>query len=74
VLYSLRHSFLTMLGASGKVDVWRLAQIAGHSSIAMSMRYVHPQGDAVLDAMALPDGPVFGHTYKTDEEEKRLSA
>ena len=48
VLYSLRHTFLTMLGSSGKVDVWRLAQIAGHSSIAMSMRYVHPQGDAVL--------------------------
>ena len=45
-----------------KVDVWRLAQIAGHSSIAMSMRYVHPQGDPVLDAMALPSGQVFGHT------------
>jgi hypothetical protein len=62
VLYSLRHTFLTALGASGKVDVWRLAQIAGHSSIAMSMRYVHPQGDPVLDAMALPSGHVFGHT------------
>jgi integrase len=42
VLYSLRHTFLTRLGASG-CDVWTLMRIAGHSSIAMSMRYVHPQ-------------------------------
>lgn len=73
VLYSLRHSFLTRLGESG-CDVWRLAQIAGHSSIAMSMRYVHPQGDAVLDAMALPGGHVFGHGAKSEEEERQLSA
>jgi integrase len=51
VLYSLRHTFLTRLGASG-CDVWTLARIAGHSSVAMSARYVHPSEDAVLDAMA----------------------
>jgi len=37
VLYSLRHTFLTRLGESG-CDVWTLARIAGHSSIAMSSR------------------------------------
>jgi len=47
VLYSLRHTFLTRLGASG-CDVWTLARIAGHSSIAMSYRYVHPSEDRVL--------------------------
>jgi len=51
VLYSLRHTFLTRLGQSG-CDVWTLARIAGHSSIVISARYVHPSEDAVLDAMA----------------------
>ena len=51
VLYSLRHTFLTRLGESG-CNVWTLARIAGHSSIAMSGRYVHPSEDSVLNAMA----------------------
>lgn len=42
VLYSLRHTFLTRLGQSG-CDAWTLARIAGHSSIAISSRYVHPR-------------------------------
>ena len=50
VLYSLRHTFLTRLGQSG-CDAWTLARIAGHSSIGMSKRYVHPSEDAVLAAM-----------------------
>ncbi len=50
VLYSLRHTFLTRLGASG-CDVWTLARIAGHSSVAISARYVHPSEDAVLAAV-----------------------
>ena len=50
VLYSLRHTFLTRLGQSG-CDAWTLARIAGHSSISMSKRYVHPSEDAVLDAI-----------------------
>jgi integrase len=51
VLYSLRHTFLTRLGESG-CNVWTLARIAGHSSIQMSARYVHPSEDAVLNAIA----------------------
>ena len=47
VLYSLRHIFLARLGESG-CDAWTLARIAGHSSIAISARYVHPSEDAVL--------------------------
>jgi integrase len=61
VLYSLRHTFLTRLGESG-CDVWTLARIAGHSSIAMSSRYVHPSADKVLDAMALLGGHNIGHS------------
>jgi integrase len=51
VLYSLRHTFLTRLGASG-CDAWTLARIAGHSSVRISTRYVHPGEDAVLSAMS----------------------
>jgi integrase len=61
VLYSLRHTFLTRLGQSG-CDVWTLARIAGHSSINISARYVHPSEDAVLDAMTRLGGHKIGHS------------
>lgn len=60
VLYSLRHTFLTRLGQSG-CDAWTLARIAGHSSIAISSRYVHPSEDAVLTAMSRLGGQSIGH-------------
>jgi integrase len=61
VLYSLRHTFLTRLGESG-CDVWTLARIAGHSSISISSRYVHPSEDAVLAAMSRLGGHKIGHS------------
>jgi len=61
VLYSLRHTFLTRLGESG-CDVWTLARIAGHSSITMSARYVHPSEDAVLNAVEKLSGHKIGHS------------
>lgn len=77
VLYSLRHTFLTRLGSKG-CDVWTLARIAGHSSIAMSKRYVHPDGDAVLAVMDRPDRPEIGHGEETADssatETKQLTA
>lgn len=64
VLYSLRHTFLTRLGESG-CDAWTLARIAGHSSIIISARYVHPSEDAVLTAMSRLGGHNSGHSAKT---------
>ena len=61
VLYSLRHTFLTRLGQSG-CDVWTLARIAGHGSINVSARYVHPSEDAVLDAISKLGGHKIGHS------------
>jgi len=61
VLYSLRHTFLTRLGESG-CDAWTLARIAGHSTISISSRYVHPSDDAVLTAMSRLGGHKIGHT------------
>src|SRR6266581_2628854 len=61
VLYSLRHTFLTRLGASG-CDAWTLARIAGHSSVAMSARYVHPSEDSVLSAVERLSGHNSRHS------------
>jgi len=61
VLYSLRHTFLTRLGESG-CDTWTLARIAGHSSIAISARYVHPSHDSVLAAVERLAGHKIGHS------------
>jgi integrase len=63
VLYSLRHSFLTRLAVSG-CDVWTLSRIAGHASLTMSQRYIHPSEDAVLDAIARLGGHKIGHNQK----------
>ena len=60
VLYSLRHTFLTRLGESG-CDPWTLARIAGHSSIVISARNVHPGKDRVLEAISRLDGHNSGH-------------
>lgn len=65
VLYSLRHTFLTRLGESG-CDAWTLARIGGHSSVAMSARYVHPSEDAVLSALDRLSGHNFGHSPNLD--------
>ena len=46
VLHSLRHTMLTRLGESG-VDAFTIMQIAGHSSIVVSQRYIHPKPEAV---------------------------
>lgn len=61
VLYAFRHTFLTRLGESG-CDAWTLARIAGHSSISISSRYVHPSENAVLVAMARLGGHNSGHS------------
>lgn len=77
VLYSLRHTFLTRLGESG-CDAWMLARIAGHSSIAVSARYVHPSTDAVFAAVDRLGGHKIGHTRKqasvSADPTKRLPA
>ncbi len=50
--YVLRHTALTQLAEAG-CDVFTLARIAGHSSITITQRYVHPQADAIERAFRL---------------------
>jgi len=78
VLYTLRHTFLTRLGEAG-CDAWTLARIAGHSSIRLSTRYVHPSDDAVHEAMKRLGGHNFGHNAispppSSDEKEDGTSS
>ena len=69
LIYSARHTFLTRLGESG-CDVWTLARIAGHSSIAVSMRYVHPSQEAVERAMTHLTGHNSRHSQKNTSKAK----
>ena len=69
VLYSFRHTFLTRLGESG-CDAWTLARIAGHASVAISSRYVHPSDDAVLAAVSR----LGGHNSGNKQMPKQLEA
>jgi len=55
--YVLRHTGLTNLAKKG-ADAHTLARIAGHSSIVITMRYVHPQADAIERAFAMAHGKV----------------
>ena len=41
VIHSLRHTMLTRLGEAG-ADAFTIMKIAGHSSVAVSQKYVHP--------------------------------
>lgn len=46
VIHSLRHTMLTRLGEAG-VDAFTIMKIAGHSSITVSQRYVHPSPETL---------------------------
>ena len=45
VIHSLRHTMLTRLGESG-ADAFTIMKIAGHSSVTVSQRYVHPSPES----------------------------
>jgi len=72
--YVLRHTALTRLGESG-CDAFTLARIAGHSSITITQRYVHPQADAIERAFAKLDSPpppvAIAGRHKSGHSEKR---
>lgn len=46
VLHGLRHSCLTRLGAAG-TDAFTIKRIAGHSSVTVSEKYVHPTPESL---------------------------
>lgn len=50
VIHSLRHTMLTRLGHVG-VDAFTIKRMAGHSSITVSERYVHPSDELMERAV-----------------------
>jgi integrase len=50
-IYDLRHTALTRMAMSG-IDLPTLKELAGHSQIQMTMRYVHPTPDHKKRAIA----------------------
>jgi integrase len=51
VLHSLRHTYLTRLGLAG-VEAFTIMRLAGHSSVTVGQRYIHPTPQAMEDAVA----------------------
>jgi integrase len=49
VIHSLRHTMLSRLGKASP-DPYLVMKIAGHSTIAVSQRYVHPSTSAQTEA------------------------
>ncbi len=57
VLHSLRHTFGTRLGETG-ADAFTIMKLMGHSSVAVSQKYVHPSTETMKTAIARMDaGP-----------------
>ncbi len=57
--YTLRHTALTRLAVAG-VPAHTLAVIAGHTTVSMTSRYIHPHLEAILSAfekIGLPKRP-----------------
>jgi len=50
VPHSLRHTFGTRLGESG-ADAFTIMKLMGHSSVAVSQRYVHPSPETMERAV-----------------------
>jgi hypothetical protein len=65
---------LTRLGEAG-VDAFTIMRIAGHSSITVSQRYVHPTSEAMerafekLEAFNRGSASEGGHTDDTPNQE-----
>ncbi len=61
-LYTFRHTCLTRWAPH--MDVFTLQYLAGHSDIRMTRRYVHPQHEQTLKAMARAREVRGGHTFR----------
>jgi len=50
VLHSLRHTFCTRLGEEG-TEAFQIRKLAGHHSVTVSERYVHPTPESAVLAI-----------------------
>jgi integrase len=69
VPYTLRHTALTRLAKAAGGDVFALAKIAGHSSIVVSQKYVHPESETIDEVFRrLTAGKKTGKASKSPPE------
>jgi site-specific recombinase XerD len=66
VLHSTRHSFCTRLGESG-ADAFQIKSLAGHSSIMISQRYVHPTPKRIESAIGALEVSTLSATTKAEQ-------
>lgn len=66
VLHSCRHTFLTRLGEAG-ADAFTIQKLAGHSSITMSQRYVHPTPERLERAIDALDASTEASTLRKSQ-------
>ena len=71
VVHSLRHTMLTRLGESG-ADAFTIMRVAGHSTVTVSQRYVHPSPETVERAFERLERLNAGATESPLGESKRL--
>jgi integrase len=70
VLHSLRHSMLTRLGESG-ADAFTIMRVAGHSTVVVSQRYIHPSPESVERAFERLED-LNGKGSKAAEDARKL--
>jgi integrase len=63
VFHSLRHSFASAYASSGEGDIYRLKQLLGHKTLAMTMRYIH-----LFDEARLRDANVVANRIREATE------
>src|ERR1035438_8973507 len=72
VIHSLRHTMLTRLGEAG-ADAFTIMRIAGHSSVTVSQRYVHPTPEGMERAFERLE-QLNADKYQTAEAEAKAEA
>ena len=73
VIHSLRHTMLTRLGEAG-ADAFTIMRIAGHSTVTVSQRYVHPTPESLERAFERLDSLNTAKSEAARQEEKALAA
>jgi len=53
--HDLRHTYASYLASSGKVDIYTLKELLGHSTIEMTQRYAHLVNGALKRAVCVAD-------------------
>ena len=73
VIHSLRHTMLTRLGEAG-ADAFTIQRVAGHSSVLVSQRYMHPSPETTERAFERFEALSKGLTESPWESPKRQLA